>query len=255
LHDQRLSRSPATPPGCISRFLESRFPCNSTLRSSCRVRTGALPLSPDLDSPPDRSVTPAWTRSSCPASERCFSTNPGLRHEAPSNRAGCDARPRPPQWSGEAGGQQRRRRCGVGRQAALDNRAAVRRQRAGCGSKAERRRETEPVVEAPRLVTGPETGGCGPLGRSVLVLGEGRLFRSLLARAVEAACRVAVTRGDAPGVQLGADPADRLMSERGKRPGGARRTFGFGAGAPSAVAAGARRGLGRTTPRRPTRHW
>jgi hypothetical protein len=127
-------------------------------------------------------------------------------------------RPRPPQRPGEAGGQHRRLRCGVGRQAALDNRAAVRRQRAGCGSKAERRRETEPVVEAARPVTGPETGGYGPLGCSVLVVAEGRLARPFSVRAGEAAYRVAVLRGDAAGVQLGADPADRSMSERGKRP-------------------------------------
>src|SRR5207244_10603570 len=57
----------------------------------------------------------------------------------------------------------------------------------------------------------------------------------------EVAGRVAVARDDASGVQLGADPADRSMSERGKRPGGARRarSLGFGAGAPSAVAVGA----------------
>jgi hypothetical protein len=96
-----------------------------------------------------------------------------------------------------------------------------------------------PVVEAPILVTSPEPGGYGLLGRSVLVLAEGRLARSLTGRAGEGACCVAVVRGDVPGVQLGADPADRCMSERGKRPGGARRTLGFGAGAPSAVAAGA----------------
>ena len=81
------------------------------------------------------------------------------------------------------------------------------------------------MVEAPRLVTGPETGGCGPSGRSVLVLGEGPLVRPVLARAGEAARRVAVVRGDVPGVQLGADPADRHVSERGKRPGGARRAL------------------------------
>jgi hypothetical protein len=86
------------------------------------------------------------------------------------------------------------------------------------------------VVEAPILVTGPETGGCGPLGRSVLVLAGGRLARPVTGRVGEAACRVAVARGDVPGVQLGADPADRRMSERGKRPGGARRTLGSGGG-------------------------
>jgi hypothetical protein len=95
------------------------------------------------------------------------------------------------------------------------------------------------VSEAPIQDSSPETGGYGLLGRSVLVCVEGRLVRPFIARAVEAAWSVAVARGDVSGVQLGADPADRSMSERGKRPGGARRTIGFGAGAPSAVAAGA----------------
>jgi hypothetical protein len=43
------------------------------------------------------------------------------------------------------------------------------------------------VLEAPRLVTSPETGGYGLLGRSVLVPHEGRLVRSLLVRVAEAA--------------------------------------------------------------------
>jgi hypothetical protein len=96
----------------------------------------------------------------------------------------------------------------------------------------------ESVLEAPILDSSPETGGCGLLGRSVLVVDEDRLVRSFFDRAGEAAWSVAVARGDVPGVQLSADPADRLMSERGKRPGGARRALGLGAGAPSAVAAG-----------------
>jgi hypothetical protein len=95
------------------------------------------------------------------------------------------------------------------------------------------------VVEAPILISSPETGGCGLSGRSVLVSHGDRLGRPVSVRAVEAARGVAVARGDAPGVQLGADPADRSMSERGKRPGGALRAFGLGAGAPSAVAVGA----------------
>jgi hypothetical protein len=96
------------------------------------------------------------------------------------------------------------------------------------------------VLEAPILDSSPETGGYGLSGCSVPVVVRDRLVRSLADRAHEAAGRVAVARGDAPGVQLGADPADRSMSERGKRPGGARRTRvgGFGAGAPSAVVAG-----------------
>jgi hypothetical protein len=96
-----------------------------------------------------------------------------------------------------------------------------------------------PVVEAPILISSPETGGYGLLGCSVLVVVGGRLVRPFYVRVGEAVCRVAVARGDVPGVQLGADPADRCMSERGKRPGGARRASGFGAGAPSAVAVGA----------------
>ena len=76
--------------------------------------------------------------------------------------------------------------------------------------------------EAPIQDGGPETGGYGLLGRSVLVVVRDRLVRSVADRAGEAACRVAVARGDAPGVQLDADPANRHMSERGKRPGGAR---------------------------------
>ena len=94
------------------------------------------------------------------------------------------------------------------------------------------------MLEAPRQDSSPETGGYGLSGRSVPLLAWDRLVRSVIARAGEAAGRVAVARGDAPGVQLGADPADRSMSERGKRPGGALRAL-LGAGAPSAVAAGA----------------
>jgi hypothetical protein len=95
------------------------------------------------------------------------------------------------------------------------------------------------VSEAPIQDSSPETGGYGLLGCSIPVVARDRLGRPLSVRAVEAARRVAVARGDVSGVQLGADPADRSMSERGKRPGGARRTIGFGAGAPSAVAVGA----------------
>ena len=82
-----------------------------------------------------------------------------------------------------------------------------------------------PVAKAPILISSPETGGYGLSGCSVLVGVEGRLACPFSVRAGEAACRVAVARGDVPGVQLGADPADRCMSERGKRPGGARRAL------------------------------
>ena len=81
------------------------------------------------------------------------------------------------------------------------------------------------MLEAPILISSPETGGYGLSGCSVLFVVGDRLGRPFSVRAVEAARRVAVARGDAPGVQLGADPAYRHMSERGKRPGGARRTL------------------------------
>jgi hypothetical protein len=74
------------------------------------------------------------------------------------------------------------------------------------------------VFEAPLHGISPETGGCGLLGCSVLVAVQDRLARPVTVRTVEVACRVAVARDDASGVQLGADPADRSMSERGKRP-------------------------------------
>jgi hypothetical protein len=107
-----------------------------------------------------------------------------------------------------------RRRAG----AAPDDGATVRRQRAGRASKAERRRETEPVVEAPILPAGPEAGGYGLLGCSVPVAVRDRLVRPFAVRADEAARRVAVLRGAAPGVELGADPADRLMVNVGSVP-------------------------------------
>ena len=94
------------------------------------------------------------------------------------------------------------------------------------------------MSEAPIQDSSPETGGYGLSRRSVLVVGGDRLVRPFIARAVEAAWSVALARGDVSGVQLGADPANRSMSERGKRPGGALRAW-LGAGAPSAVAVGA----------------
>jgi hypothetical protein len=74
------------------------------------------------------------------------------------------------------------------------------------------------VVEAPIPVTSLETGGYGLLGCSVPVAVRDRLVRPLAVRADEAARRVAVPRGDAPGVELGADPADRLMVKVGSVP-------------------------------------
>jgi hypothetical protein len=74
------------------------------------------------------------------------------------------------------------------------------------------------VFEAPIQDSSPETGGYGLLGCSILVCVEGRLGRPFLVRAVEAARRVAVARGDVPGVQLSADPADRLIVNVGSVP-------------------------------------
>jgi hypothetical protein len=79
------------------------------------------------------------------------------------------------------------------------------------------------VLEAPIQDSSPETGGYGLLGYSILLSHRDRLGRPVSVRVVEATRCVAVARGDASGVQLGADPADRSVSERGKRPGGARR--------------------------------
>ena len=81
------------------------------------------------------------------------------------------------------------------------------------------------MFEAPIHGISPETGGCGLLGCLVLVALQDRLARLVTVRTVEVACRVAVARDVALGVQLDADPANWLMSERGKRPGGARRTL------------------------------
>jgi hypothetical protein len=64
-----------------------------------------------------------------------------------------------------------------------------------------------PVVEAPLPVTSPGAGGYGLWGCSVPVAVRDRL-------ALPFALRV----GDAPGVELGADPADRLMVNVGSVP-------------------------------------
>jgi hypothetical protein len=74
------------------------------------------------------------------------------------------------------------------------------------------------VLEAPRLGSSPETGGCGLLGCSVFVCDEDRLVRPFLDRAVEVAGGVAVAGDDASGVELGADPADRSVVNVGSVP-------------------------------------
>ena len=114
-----------------------------------------------------------------------------------------------------------------------------RRQRPGRASKAERHRETEPVVEAPQFITSPETGGCGLSRCSSSVVDGGRLARALANGAREAVRCVAVPHGDAAGVKLDADPAYRCMMNVGSVPAVPTDPVGVRAGAPSAVAAGA----------------
>ncbi len=74
------------------------------------------------------------------------------------------------------------------------------------------------MLEAPIQDSSPETGGYGLLGCSIPVAVRDRLDRPFSVRAVEAVGRVAVARGDAPGVQLGADPADWSMVNVGSAP-------------------------------------
>ncbi len=74
------------------------------------------------------------------------------------------------------------------------------------------------MLEAPIQDSSPESGGYGLLGCSVPLLVRDRLIHPFLARVGEAAWSVAVARGDVPGVQLGADPADRLIVNVGSVP-------------------------------------
>ena len=106
------------------------------------------------------------------------------------------------------------------------------------------------MVEAPRLVTSPETGGYGLSWCSAPVADRGRLVCSLGNRAGQAVRRVAVAGRRCHRGIAGRRPCRPVDGERGKRPGGARRPrgVGAGAGAPSAVAAGAWRSR-RSTPR------
>jgi hypothetical protein len=68
-----------------------------------RPRAGTAPGRPDLASPPRPQASwPAASSPSRPCSRPC--TCWCVRHEALIDRAGCETRPRPPQWSGEAEG-------------------------------------------------------------------------------------------------------------------------------------------------------
>jgi hypothetical protein len=104
------------------------------------------------------------------------------------------------------------------------------------------------VVEAPRSVTSPETGGCGLLRQTFPLCDGGRHTRAFRYGGGVTAWRVAVLRGDAAGVKLGADPAHRCMVNVGSVPAVPAESIRLGAGAPSAVAAGAWR-RDRSTPR------
>ena len=84
------------------------------------------------------------------------------------------------------------------------------------------------MFEAPIPDSSPETGGYGLSGYSVLVLVEDRLVRSFCARAGEVAWSVAVARDDVSGVQLSADPANRLMVNVGSVPAVPAKPLGWG---------------------------
>jgi hypothetical protein len=84
------------------------------------------------------------------------------------------------------------------------------------------------VFEAPIADSSPETGGYGLSGCSVLVPVGDRLVRSFCARAGEVAWSVAVARDDVSGVQLSADPANRLMVNVGSVPAVPAKPLGWG---------------------------
>jgi len=73
------------------------------------------------------------------------------------------------------------------------------------------------VVEAPIQDSSPEAGGYGLLRCVVLVSAGDHLARRVV-RVGETAWPVAVLRRDASGVELGADPAKRLMVNVGSVP-------------------------------------
>jgi hypothetical protein len=174
-------------------------------------------------------------------------------HRAPRGATftGWDERPTPGRRNGrEKLGAARLPRWGEGREQPRQRRDG-RRQRAVPASKTDRCRETEPVFEAPRLVTSPEPGGYGLLWCSVL-LDVWRPSRALVYR----------SGGRGQPARCGADwrchrgkaghrSCRPVSCERGKRSGGARRVRVTGprAGASSAVAAGAWRS--RRSTRRP----
>ncbi len=167
------------------------------------------------------------------------------------HRTGWDERPTAGRRNGRMKlGAARLPRWGVSGGSSPDNVATGRRQRPGRASKAERRRETEPVVEAPILVTGPETGGYGLSWCSLSLSDRERLARWLGHPTREAARRGAVAAWRCHRGIAGRRPCQPVDGERGKRSDGARRarTMRPGAGAPSAEAAGAWRSR-RSTPR------
>ncbi len=168
----------------------------------------------------------------------------GCAPRSTATPGGMRTHPRPPQRPGEAGGSPAPevRRSGG---SSPDTVGTTRRQRVGPASEAERRRVIEPVVEAPRLVTSPETGGYGLLWCSVALSYGDRLVQPVADRLGEAARRVAVAVRRCHTGKAGRRPCQPVGGERGKRFDGAQRSW---AGAPSAVAVGAWRSR-RSTPR------
>jgi hypothetical protein len=164
---------------------------------------------------------------------------------------GWDERPTPGRRNGrEKLGAVRLPRWGEGREQPRQRRDG-RRRRAVPASKADRCRETEPVFEAPRLVTRPEPCGYGRLWCLVRHGVGGPSCSSANQsgeRGQQARCGAGwrCHRGKA-----GHRSCRPVNGERGKRSGGARRVrfVGLRAGAPSAVAAGAWRS--RRSTRRP----
>ncbi len=198
----------------------------------------------------DSPTTPSVASSSvCCAMTWCSSTTWAVRHEAPYHRVGSVAHPRPPRRPGEAGGSPTPEvRSPDG--SSPDQVVTVRRGRAVHASKAERCRETEPVLDAPRLVTRPEPRGYGRSWCSVL---HSR-WRPSRSSAIPSDGRGWPARrgaGQRCHRGIAGHPSCRpVIGERGKRLGGARRVrvIGPGAGAPSAVTVGAWRSH-RSTPR------
>ena len=124
--------------------------------------------------------------------------------------------------------------------AAPDDRATVRCQRAGCGSKAERRRRRT-SVRSPDTGRQPRNWRLWAVGMLDLGCCSGSSCPPVFCSGGRGCVECCGSAWRCPRGTAGRRPCQPVDSERGKRPGGARRTrrLGSGAGAPSAVAAGA----------------